>query len=505
MLRQQNIRFELNEDNIKEKEQLRTEKAAENRKNDKRTMIMIFTVILLVIAAAAAFDLSCSRIDFEAKAEEINVEVGGDNRLPVKAFCKSALFGRKKFELPVSYSGDADFSHIGTYKLECTVSYERESKSRNFTVHVVDTTPPEIVLKSSGNWFTSPGHEYNEEGFTATDNYDGDITDKVTKTEKDGKVIYTVSDSSGNTAKAERKIEYKDVVAPVINLNGGETIKIKVGQAYKEQGCTATDDCDGDLTNNVQVSGSVDTSKKGEYTVTYTVSDSNGNQGTAKRKVVVYKKFGDCLDPGDKTVYLTFDDGPGKYTEKLLNVLDKYDAKATFFVTNQYPEYQNMIGEEARRGHTVAIHTYSHNYSKVYASEKAYFDDLNQMSAICKEQIGYEPFLVRFPGGTSNTVSRNYCNGIMSKLSKEVEDRGYLYCDWNVSSGDAGQTQSTDLVVKNVINGIKHTRVSVVLQHDVHGFSVDAVEQILAWGTQNGYRFIALDEESPMVHHRINN
>ena len=213
-------------------------------------------------------------------------------------------------------------------------------------------------------------------------------------------------------------------------------------------------------------------------------------------------------DPSKKRpmIALTFDDGPGKYTQGLLDVLDKYNVKATFFVTNTHPDYQNMIAEEAKRGHTVAIHSASHKYNQIYTSEQAFFDDLEQMNSIIKAQTGNDASIIRFPGGSSNTVSKDYCPGIMTQLVNDVTARGLLYCDWNVSSGDANSKPiSTEQVVQNVISGVQSHNVSVVLQHDIKDFSVNAVEQIIQWGQANGYTFLPLTTSSPMSHHRVNN
>ena len=93
----------------------------------------------------------------------------------------------------------------------------------------------------------------------------------------------------------------------------------------------------------------------------------------------------------------------------------------------------------------------------------------------------------------------------MSRLAKMMTDMGYQYYDWNVSSGDAGQTTKTDVVVENIIDGCSGKRTSVVLQHDIKDFSVDAVEKVLVWGLRNGYTFRALDLTSPAAHHGIAN
>ena len=188
----------------------------------------------------------------------------------------------------------------------------------------------------------------------------------------------------------------------------------------------------------------------------------------------------------------------------MLDILDKYNVKATFFVTGQKLGYKDMIGETYRRGHTIALHTYSHEYS-IYRSEETYFADLKKIEDICVAQTGVKPNIVRFPGGTSNTISRNYCKKIMTTLSKSLGYRGYFYCDWNVSSGDAGGAKTKDEVANNVINGIKRNNVSIVLQHDIVSFSVDAVEKIIVWGLANGYTFLPMNESTPMYHHKPNN
>ena len=128
------------------------------------------------------------------------------------------------------------------------------------------------------------------------------------------------------------------------------------------------------------------------------------------------------------------------------------------------------------------------------------------MNQIIIEQTGQGAQIIRFPGGSSNTVSAKYSRGIMSRLVKDVEARGFLYCDWNVSSGDAGSRPiSTQQVVQNVTEGMQKNNVSIVLQHDIKEFSVNAVEQIIQWGLAEGYTFLPLSTSSPMSHHGVNN
>lgn len=498
---------------------------------------------------------------------------------------KGSILGEQGENLELIKDGKVDTKKLGNYTVTYTAKHSGMEESITINYVVVDNTKPVIELVINKDTYTSPKDKYVEEGFTAKDNYDGDLTDKVTREEKDGIVYYTVSDSAGNTTTVEREIVYKDAVAPVITLNGEADIKISTGEEYVEAGFVATDDCDGDIsdkvvisgtvdtskngtyviayqvkdsygnecivdrnitvqditppsitlkgdknqyiklgstysepgfsaqdtvdgdmTGKVEVSGSVDTSKTGTYTISYKVTDSAGNSSSASRQIYVFDKQAEVnpVNPGNKVVYLTFDDGPGPYTARLLDILDKYNVKVTFFVTGQKLGYKDMIGEAYRRGHTIALHTYSHEYS-IYRSEETYFADLKKIEDICVAQTGVKPTIVRFPGGTSNTISRNYCNKIMTTLSKSLGYRGYLYCDWNVSSGDAGGAKTKDEVANNVINGMKKNDVSIVLQHDIVKFSVDAVEKIIVWGLANGYTFLPMDESTPMYHHRPNN
>ncbi len=390
--------------------------------------------------------------------------------------------------------------YIITYSAEllnCQASAQRE-------IRVIDTKAPTITLTEDPEGSLEEGVIYQEAGFTASDNYDGDLTARVVRTEEPGLVIYAVTDSSGNPAVAKRKIPLRDMVLPEIQLEGGEDYVITLGTRYEEPGFTATDNVDGDVTAMVQVEGEVDWLTAGIYPITYTVSDSCENTTVVTRNVeVAAQEWMDTVYPEGKVVYLTFDDGPSAYTSELLDVLDAYGAKATFFVVGSGSG--NMMRQIVKRGHSIGIHTVSHDYGQIYSSPEAYFDDLMKMQSIIYDHTGVKTTLMRFPGGSSNLVSRHSCEGIMTFLTQAVQDAGFQYFDWNVYSGDAGETKRTEKVVENVIGGIQEHRVSIVLQHDIHKYSVDAVEDILRWGKRNGYKFLALQNDSPGFHHDLNN
>src|SRR5699024_5238173 len=104
----------------------------------------------------------------------------------------------------------------------------------------------------------------------------------------------------------------------------------------------------------------------------------------------------------EKAVYLTFDDGPSENTGRILDILKQYNIKATFFVTGNNQEHDDMIKRAFDEGHSIGLHTYTHDYASVYASEEAYFDDLKKISDLVESIIGQKSYLIRFPGGSSN-------------------------------------------------------------------------------------------------------
>jgi len=472
------------------------------QKNNKK--LIIFATILFAVMITFILYLKCHTVDIHLNGDsEIHLEYGEQYiEQGATATIRNAFTGSQK-GIELNIDGTVNCNILGTYVITYSAGEMLTMSHEKRIVHIQDTTCPVIELKHNDGYFVKAGETYEEEGFIATDNYDGDITSKVKTYEKDGNMYYTVTDSSGNTAVAERKIEYNDLVPPVLTLKGDSEIEISAGKIFEEPGYTAIDEEDGDLTENVSVTGTLDCYIPGTYKLVYEVSDRFGNTAKAERTVTVNAiKQAEQVNPGDKIVYLTFDDGPGPYTQELLDILDRYNVKVTFFTTSANTNYIGMIAKEAAAGHSVAIHTATHDYAYVYSSEQAYFEDLQRQSSVIEAQTGKITKLLRFPGGSSNTVSEKYCPGIMNKLIQAVSGQGYQYFDWNVSSGDAGGNIGSEQVFQNVIQGIQAHNVSIVLQHDIHKFSVDAVERIIVWGLANGYTFLPLDETSPTAHHR---
>ena len=210
-------------------------------------------------------------------------------------------------------------------------------------------------------------------------------------------------------------------------------------------------------------------------------------------------------DPGQEMihkVYLTFDDGPSIYTDEILDILDRYHVKATFFVVGKDgSEAEAALQRIVEDGHTLGMHSYSHKYKELYESLDSFTEDFARIRDDIYQATGVESVYYRFPGGSSNTVS----NIDMHEFIDYLDSQGVEYFDWNVSSGDAGETTKTDVVISNIESGCRGMKASVVLQHDIKDFSVNAVESVIIWGLQNGYTFRALDMSSPDAHHGVNN
>ena len=488
-------------------EQSAPEAPAKKHKRKKRGRGKIIGIVLLcyvaVLAVAAVLlDGRHAVVELNGPAE-MTAEFGEDFIDPgARALSDGRLFGLSKRPLALEADRKVDTHTLGDTVLTYSASVLGKTVSAQRTVHVVDTEPPVITLKPAGaltSWFKG----FEEPGYSAEDNVDGDLTARVVRTELRDKVLYSVVDSSGNESAVERPIQFS-VSTPAINLVGDRDITIPAAMAYADPGYQAVDNLGNDLTEYVVVSGEILPYAAGTYELRYTIENEQGDAAIARRRVTVTPaERPQTVLPEQPTIYLTFDDGPGPYTDALLDVLHKYGVKATFFVTDQFEGYEDCIGRAYAEGHAIGVHSLTHNWN-IYNSEAAYFEDFMAMEEIIKEQTGSYTKLFRFPGGSSNTVSR-FNPGIMSRLAQYMQDMGYVYFDWNVSSGDAGGTTSTYQVIDNVCSGCAGKQASVVLQHDIKDFSVDAVESIILWGQRNGYAFAALDETSFEAHHGINN
>ncbi len=222
----------------------------------------------------------------------------------------------------------------------------------------------------------------------------------------------------------------------------------------------------------------------------YDAAETDSESGTAETQ------------EASRKIYLTFDDGPSVNTDEILDILKEYDIKATFFVVGKTDAgseaaYKRIVEE----GHTLAMHSYSHKYDEIYESKEAFVSDLTQLQEYLYGITGVWPRIYRFPGGSSNTVSK----ADMSELIRYLTNMGIVYYDWNVASGDAvSRTLSVETIVENCMTGINKQSESVVLLHDAANkkTTVEAlpviIEQVLAQGDAV---FLPITDETVPVQH----
>lgn len=296
-----------------------------------------------------------------------------------------------------------------------------------------------------------------------------------------------------------RKVNVIDNISPEITLKGSDNIKLYESSDYEEPGFIAFDNYDGDITKNVIVQNDIK-EEIGDYKITYIVEDSSGNKTMVTRNVKILDKKKNI-----GTIYLTFDDGPSNNTSKILDILKQEDIKATFFLVNFNSSYNPVVKRIYDEGHSIGIHSYTHNYKLIYSSVSAYFDDLNKMNDKIKTITGSDTKLLRFPGGSSNTIS-SFNKGIMTTLVKEVTNAGYHYFDWNVDSSDAWSARNSNDVYNNVINNLKKGT-NIVLMHDLSSNekTVNVLEKIIKNAKEKGYIFANITMNTKEIHHGINN
>ncbi len=205
---------------------------------------------------------------------------------------------------------------------------------------------------------------------------------------------------------------------------------------------------------------------------------------------------------GDKIAYLTFDDGPSKNTVKILDFLKLNNIKATFFVIyyeNSDDIYKRIVDE----GHTLAIHSMTHNYSAIYRNTNTFMQDIEKLSNHLFSVTGVKPNVFRFPGGSNNRISIRYGgHNLMNQIIPKVEEAGYTYFDWNVDSRDADKNvQDKEVIVQSVLEGAKDKTSAIILMHDAapKTTTVEALPEVIEGLRAQGFLFEQLTPNSPLV------
>lgn len=202
----------------------------------------------------------------------------------------------------------------------------------------------------------------------------------------------------------------------------------------------------------------------------------------------------------ENVIFLTFDDGPSPNTDRILDVLKEKGVKATFFVTAQNPSEENMnrMKRIVDEGHTIAIHSYTHDYHQIYASVEAYLDDFYKMYQKIYEVTGVKASIFRFPGG-SNT---GYNKAIRDEVVAEMTRRGFTFYDWNIDSSDAsGNNIAASKLVQHTLSTSEGFNHGIVLMHDLgtKATTADALPEIIDGLCAQGYTFDKLTNDLPSV------
>ena len=208
----------------------------------------------------------------------------------------------------------------------------------------------------------------------------------------------------------------------------------------------------------------------------------------------------------EKIAYLTFDDGPSKNTDKLLEILDKYNIKATFFVVGpSYTLKDEYLKKIVSSGHELAIHSYEHNYNYIYKSKENYIKDFEKCVAWIKKITGITPTLYRLPGGSSNTIADK---SLIKSIIEELEKKGYIHADWNVDTLDSYVKNDSSKIIANAITALKrnennsHYYQTILMHDDIYkSATLNALPNLIEKLISKGYHFEILTKDSHIIKH----
>lgn len=394
---------------------------------------------------------------------------------------------------------------LGEYK----ILYHYGQKTFTLKVYVDDVIPPQFEVKN-----TKLLRNETVDPQTLVENIQDDSKTTVYFKEdylfnqlKTYCTTIVVEDSYHNKTEKNAYIlvEEKDSEPPIIE--GLQKISAVKGKKIDlKKGITLHDDHDQDPILTIDDS-KLDINKVGHYQVIYHVKDNSGNQQSYTRDVEIVSPYSDkeAVIDGVKTCYLTFDDGPSVNTKDVLDILDRYQIKATFFVTGTYPEYYSYMKKAHDKGHVIALHTFSHDYKTIYSSVNGYMNDLQKIKDLVYQQTGVDSKIIRFPGGSNNQSSKQYSPGIMKILTKKVIDEGYQYYDWTSLNGDGEGVTTVEGLYKKAMQEIEGKEDIMFLMHDSATCqnTVKALPAILDELVKRGYTFHVIDENTPTFHQQV--
>ncbi len=211
-----------------------------------------------------------------------------------------------------------------------------------------------------------------------------------------------------------------------------------------------------------------------------------------KKKLTAVRTPYSVSDP--KVCYLTFDDGPSDNTPAVLDILKENDIRASFFIVGHSIEgREDILKRIASEGHTIGIHTYSHDYEEIYASTDAYTEDFEKAYNAIYNTCGVRPWLFRYPGGSHNSFNESTADRIIA----EMNDRGFTYFDWSCATSDASVGSTYDSCMENFKETLS-SDYEVVLMHDSKSVTGEYLQDVIDYAKSEGYSFETLDTADPI-------
>lgn len=295
---------------------------------------------------------------------------------------------------------------------------------------------------------------------------------------------------------------WNNLLAKNETINTSQTIASTSQQEVQNTTKSETNNTPATIDNNTNTTNTTETQSK--------PAENKTNENKTQTNKVSENKTAESkttASNGKSIAYLTFDDGPSSITNSVLDILKKYNVKATFFVINSGSYNKTTLQREVNEGHTIGLHAYDHNYAIAYKDDNSYLDGIDKLRAKVKADTGFDSHYIRFPGGSSNTISKRYSKGIMSRITKTAKQRGYKYYDWNVDDDDAGSARTADDCYNNVVRELRPNRSNIVLMHDfgTNKKIIEALPRIIEYCQKNGYTMLPIDDNTPEIHHGISN
>lgn len=301
----------------------------------KKKIIIIIICFIVLFCSILSINLFRKKVILEVdNLDDISLLLGENYKEDGATAELCNAFKCVDYSNEVLITNDIDVNKIGIYEVKYEVGYKKQKIIKTKNVTIVDNQKPLITLNGKDSVLICPNKKYEEEGYVAVDNYDGDITRNVLVTEFENYYEYKVKDSSNNEDVVIRKILYEDKEKPVIKLKGSNNMIVSLGTNYVEPGYVVEDNCSINLEGKVKIIGNVDTTKEGNYTLTYIVNDDNGNETNIKRTVKVV----------DKGTFNTLD--KNEYIKALENYISEKKYNVSIGYVNLQTNYQYLYKED---------------------------------------------------------------------------------------------------------------------------------------------------------------